>query len=248
MKQLSAPLLSATLAVALSSCASLSKRPTAIDADAELVLSKASATLAAAESYSFRIQRDVPAALAEAAGIRGKADIRVSAVRPNRVAAVRGSGTSEARFYYDGSSITLYDAGTNSYAAAEAPATTDEMIQQLDEQWGIRPPLAGMLVSTPFASRGIKSTKGGELVGTEEIAGEPCDHLKILGDGVQWDLWISKRDYLPRRFDVTVTELEGSPRGVTTISEWNTDANLSPNLFEANIPAGATRREMSEMP
>jgi len=218
-----------------------------LDADAKAVLDQASKTLAAAQSFSFRVQRDVPTQIAEASGMAEKADIRVAAVRPNRLHAIRMREGSESNFYYDGSKITKYDAGSNTYATAPAAATIDGMIDQLSAQWGIRPPLAGLLVSHPFETV-TRTAQSGKLVGEESIANEPCHRLTFTGSGVIRDLWISTKDHLPRRFDVTITELKGSPRGVTTISDWNLDAQFPSDHFKAKVPSGATQRDMGEMP
>ena len=242
-----AALAAVAIALSLSSCATMRRSAdSALDADAKAVLQKSSETLAAAKSFSFRVQRDVPAQIADAAGMAKKADIRISTVRPNRVATVRSGEGTETRFFYDGSKITNYDTGSNAYADSEAPATTDAMIAMLAEKWGIRPPLAGLLVSKPFESA-MQKAKGGKLVGEESIGDEPCHHLNFTGEGVIWDLWISTMDHLPRKFDVTVTELEGSPKGVTVISEWNLAAKFPEGHFQAKVPANATQREMDEM-
>ncbi|MGI9240938.1 MAG: DUF2092 domain-containing protein, partial [Verrucomicrobiales bacterium] len=74
-----------------------------------------------------------------------------------------------------------------------------------------------------------------------------CNHLNFIGYGVVWDLWISAEDHLPRRFDVTVTELDGLPRGSTKISEWNLAQDFPSGHFRATIPAGYTQREMEDL-
>jgi hypothetical protein len=233
----------AAIALSLTSCTTLEPTAAEIDADAKAVLQKTSDTLAAAKSFSFRVQRDVPAEIAEASGMSPKADIRVSARRPNRVMAERADG---ARFYYDGSTITRIATKENTYATADAPDTIDAMIDFLASEWGMRPPLAGLLRSNPFQSA-LEKAHGGKLLGNEAIDGVPCDHIMIHGEGVIWDLWISTEDFLPRKFDVTVTEIKGSPRGVTTMSEWKLDASFSDEHFKAVVPTGATRRNMEEM-
>lgn len=232
----------------LTSCTSLPSggTGTGIDPDAKAVLQKASETLAAADAFSFRVQRDVPAVIAVKAGMRENADIRVSAKRPDQVMAVDSSGGVERRFYYDGKQITRYGGPGNHYAVADAPATTDEMIPFLNEKWGVHPPLAGLLLSNPLEFD-VEKAQEGTLVGEETIDGELCNHLNFIADGVVWDLWISAGDHLPRRFDVTITELDGLPRGSTTISEWNLAPSFPSDYFRAIIPAGFTQRKMEEL-
>ena len=129
-----AAIAAAAIALSLSSCATMRRSTdSSIDADAKAVLQTASETLASAKSFSFRVQRDVPAPIADAAGMAKKADIRVTTVRPNKVMAVRSGQGTETRFYYDGSKITNYDTGSNTYAASDAPATIDAMITLLAE-------------------------------------------------------------------------------------------------------------------
>ncbi|MGI9243503.1 MAG: DUF2092 domain-containing protein, partial [Verrucomicrobiales bacterium] len=160
-------------ALALTSCSTLPRGGAGIDPEAKAILEKASETLAAANAFSFRVQRDVPAVIAVKAGMRQNADIRVSAMRPNKVMAVDSSGGSDRRFYYDGKQITRYGGPGNHYAVADAPATTDEMIPYLDEKWGVHPPLAGLLLSKPLEFD-VEKAQEGKLVGEETIDGVLC--------------------------------------------------------------------------
>lgn len=237
---------SALLLISFSGCSTLPSTPAGIDPDAKAILQQASDTLAAADSFSFRVQRKVPAVIAEKSGMSEEADIHVSAQRPNKVMAIDQAGGHERCFYYDGSQITRHGGPRNIHAIAAAPATTDEMIPFLKKEWGVHPPLAGLLLSKPFEGA-IQKAQSGTLIGEETIDGELCHHLQFTGDGVLWDFWFSAADHLPRRFDVTITELSGSPKGETKISGWNLDAKFPEDHFRAKIPAGSTPRPMVEL-
>ena len=236
----------ALFAIALTGCSTLPRGGAGVTPEAKAILEKASETLAAADAFSFRVERDVPAVIAVKAGMRENADIRVSAMRPDKVMAVDSSGGTDRRFYYDGKQITRYGGPGKHYAVADAPATTDEMIPYLNEKWGVHPPLARLLLSKPLEFD-VEKAQEGTLVGEETIDGELCNHLNFIGYGVVWDLWISAEDHLPRRFDVTVTELDGMPSGSTKISEWNLAQDFPSDHFRATIPAGYTQREMEDL-
>lgn len=237
-----APVLAAAL-LAIVGCASLETGGGTLDPEARAVLDRAAATLKNAQSFRFRVQRSVPAAMAEAAGIDAKADIRVAAVRPNRVHAINGAW----RFFYDGDRIVLLDTAKKTFALAEAPGNTDAMIEFLHNDWDVRPPMAGLLKSHPFSGGHLKEVVSGKLVGTETVGGESCDRLTLVGDGVEWDLWFSKKDHLVRRFDVTITELEGSPRGTTLVSEWDLDADNPEEMFDAGSLQGNQQVDITEL-
>ncbi len=111
----------ALLLISLSSCSTLPQTPAGIDPDASAILQKASDTLAASNSFSFRVQRDVPTVIAEKSGMSEKADIRVSAQRPNKVMAVDMAGEHERHFYYDGLQITRHGGPATSTPSPRHP-------------------------------------------------------------------------------------------------------------------------------
>lgn len=214
-----------------------------LDPQVQAVLDEASSALKAVQSYRFRVQRKVPATIADVAGIDRTADIRVSAVRPDKVYAENGS----RRFHYDGRQIVLLDREKKTYASAKAPANTDAMIEFLNQEWDIRPPMAGLLKRHPFSGTHLKEVTSARLVGAETVGGVACDRVTLVGDGVEWDLWFAQSDRLVRRFDVTITELEGSPRGTTLISEWELDADTPASRFGTPSLEGYREVDIAEM-
>jgi hypothetical protein len=61
------------------------------------------------------------------------------------------------------------------------------------------------------------------------------------------DLWISRADYLPRRFVATFKDREGSPQLKIDFSEWNLSAPLDDALFAFTPPAGAEKIIMTSV-
>ena len=243
-KFLGAPLVAVALATAAGcSAVDLDTGGGTLDPQVQAVLDQAATALKGAQSYRFRVQRDVPANIADVAGIDRKADIRVSAVRPDKVYAENGS----RRFHYDGGQIVLLDRDEKTFASAKAPANTDAMIEFLHQEWDIRPPMAGLLKRHPFSGAHLKQVTSAKLVGTESIGGVACDRITLVGDGVEWDLWFAQSDHLVRRFDVTITELEGSPRGTTLVSEWDLDADTPESRFKAPSLDGYREVDIAEM-
>ena len=79
------------------------------------------------------------------------------------------------------------------------------------------------------------------LVVTSAIRGEACDVLYGTREDLTWKLWIGKGDSLPRRFVVTVTELEGSDHLVLDFKSWDLAAQHAPGSLKFVPAKGAEK-------
>lgn len=229
-------------ALMLSGCATVPK-PTAVDGEAEAVLRAMSTKLASAETLSFRARRTIDAQLVPGAEVKRDADVRVTVARPNRVAASATDSEGTRRFWFDGTTVTLYDGAAGTWASAAMPGTIDAMIDGLQEKFETHPPLADLLVADPYANL----TRGGgsaTLAGTEAVGGVACRRVSAVQATVDWDLWVAESDDLPRRIVIRFKGVEGSPELRADFSNWNLGVRVSGDDFKPSIPKSAQNIQM----
>lgn len=92
---------------------------------------------------------------------------------------------------------------------------------------------------TPFSDELEADTL--ELQGTEDVAGEPCDKIRVVYAGGQGEsIWyFSQRDRLPRR-RIRVLDIPQQGKGeiVITVSRLETDPEACGSMFRMSLPTG----------
>ena len=164
----------------------------------------------------------------------------VSVARPNKVRAETHSDDGTERLLnYDGSQVMIWDKSAKVYTTVPLTGTLDEMIDQLEDDWDVSPPLADLLVANPYDSL-TQAGGTGRLVGTSTIQNTDCHHLAFSQPGVDWAVWIGIEDQLPRKFNITFTSLPGQPGVAAEMSDWNLAATHPEKTFAPDV--GDTRK------
>src|SRR5580698_1083901 len=118
--------------------------------DADQILRQASATLAAAQQFSFKAHRVMDAALLAGRNAAEDAQVEVTVQRPNKVFADGKSQEGERQVFADGTNFSLVDAKMNLYSTVPMPASLDGLVEKIDEKYGFTPPLAEFVLSDPY--------------------------------------------------------------------------------------------------
>jgi hypothetical protein len=209
-------------------------------------LQRMSDTLARARHLTFKATRHLDAALVDGTARAESADIEVWVSRPRMLRARSTSAAAIRGFYTDGTRVSLLDESMNLYASEPLSGTIDEVFDVLDERYGFTPPLAEFILNDPYRKLSTL-IQNSAFAGTERLNGEECDHLTLTGEVADADLWISRTDYLPRRFVATFKDREGSPQLKIDFSEWNLSPALDDALFAFTPPAGAEKIIMTSV-
>ena len=94
----------------------------------------------------------------------------------------------------------------------------------------------------------IKDLTSAQLVGeSTSVGGVTTTHLAFAKPNLEWEIWIGADDHLPRRLDVTYTDVDGRPTGSVTFSEWKLNPTIAPDRFVFTPPEGAKRIEFSKL-
>jgi hypothetical protein len=168
------------------------------------------------------------------------AEVTVLVKRPDGLSQhVRGDGR-ERRTYYDGRQFVFCDVRANAYVAIDLPGTTDEAVRVLQEDYGLALPLAGFVVSDPYA-RLKRTLRHAAYVGEEDLGGTRCHHLAFDEERVVWELWVSVDALLPVRLLAIGKVMGGEPGLGFDITEVDLGAEHGDGVFEFTPPPGAKR-------
>jgi len=82
------------------------------------------------------------------------------------------------------------------------------------------------------------------VTGTEWVGWTPCERLHFEQDGMTGDLWVGKKDRLPRRYRLTFTDFEGDPTWNIRFSKWELNMPVDESLFAKRPAADSSRVKM----
>jgi hypothetical protein len=173
---------------------------------------------------------------------------RISVSRPNQIRVDTTGDLHDASLWYDGKTVTIYSMKSSFYGQAPAPATIDETLLMLIDRFQTPLPAAAFLLADPYAKM-MEGVKTAFDAGEAEVEGARCRHLAFSEEAADWQLWIEEgAKPLPRRLAVTYKKVEGAPRIVTSLSDWDLSPAIPAGTFTFAPPAGATKVEWKAVP
>lgn len=165
----------------------------------------------------------------------------VAVTRPNRLRLDTTGDLHEASLWYDGKTVAIYSTKSAFYGQTDAPPTIDETVMMLMDRFQMAFPAAGFLLKDPYAKM-MEGVTAAFDAGAARIDGIACRHLAFSEPDANWQVWIEDGARpLPRRIAVTYKNVPGTPRIVTSLSDWNLSATVPADLFVFTPPAGATK-------
>jgi hypothetical protein len=206
-----------------------------------------STRLASARSFTVDATRQMDAGLLEGRTVPESASVHVEVRRPDKVHAVLTGRGEERHFYFDGSTVTVYDATKQFYATEPVRGSIDDMLRFLDERFSFMPPLAEFLANDPYAFLGVRA-RSARLAGTRSINGTECRQVNITGEVADAQLFVATDTGLPCELAATFTRMEGKPGLFARFSNWNLDASIPDDHFVFRPPLAARRIPMMPLP
>ena len=172
--------------------------------------------------------------------------VNILARMPGSLLADVSNERRERMYLYDGKSFTLFAKRLNYYATVPAPATVGQLMDKLDEDYGIRVPLADLFRwGTPGWS--TEDITGAIDLGPSAILGTTCQHYAFRQDEIDWQIWIQKGDHpLPRKLVITTKTDEARPQS-SAVYTWNLAPSFNDAAFTFDPPAGAGKVVLAEI-
>ena len=219
-----------------------------VDPQATTILKKSTDYLADLKQFGGEVHATLEAVLQSGQKLQFDTAVTFTVQRPNKLVAQRKGDLVNQTFYYDGKTLTLYNADRNVYAALPAPATLDGMIDLAADSLDIIAPGGDLLYSNAYDVL-MQDVTSGFVVGQAVVAGVRCVHLAFRKPEVDWQIWIEEgAKPLPRRLVITSTQVAGSPQMTMTMTHWNTAPKVAEGAFTFAPPQGARQTEFLKRP
>jgi len=166
--------------------------------------------------------------------------------KPDRVRADVSSDRQDRQYFYDGKQFTLWARRLNLYATAPAPPTVGELVNVIEERYGIEFPLVDLFRWGTAGASSADITDAVDL-GPSDVGGTNCRHYALRQAGLDWQIWIQQGDFpLPRKLVLTTTTDEARPQFQATYA-WNLAPSFNDADFAFDPPTGAQRISFDEV-
>jgi hypothetical protein len=162
--------------------------------------------------------------------------------RPDRLRVeARDREGEKITLFFDSLRISIDLPDDDAYVSVAKPGTIDEVIDYLTDDLGAPAQLAEFVHSDLYDDV-AKKFESGFWVGEATVGGVLCDHIALITDPVDVQIWVEQGDRpLPRRLVYTYKTVEGHPQFWADMDEWKPLSNIPDALFAYEPPKGAER-------
>ena len=193
----------------------------------------------------FRVETEVTGerVLADGQKLQHTATAEMDVQRPNKIRVLMQSARSQREIVYDGKTVTLFTPAQKYYSTVEFTGTIGELIDKLEEGYGVELPLSDLfLFGTPAAP--LDKIESAMNAGQDFIDDDLCDHFAFRQGNIDWQIWITTGSKpLPRKVVITNRADEARPQSVSLI-DWNLKPTFKDSVFKFTPPKGATKIEI----
>jgi hypothetical protein len=211
----------------------------AVDPAAIQALKNMGAHLQSIKRFQVSTELTGERVLADGQKLQHTATADMDVERPNRLHARIWSARAERELIYDGKTATLYTPAQKYYSTVEYSGNLGELVNRLEDRYGIEVPLADMFIwGTPAAS--FDKIESAMNAGQDFVGKDLCDHYAFRQGNFDWQIWITAGEKpLPRKLVITNRNDEARPQSLQLI-DWNLKPTFKDAVFKFTPPKGAT--------
>lgn len=208
---------------------------------ADRLLKEMAAYIGSAEQFTFHADISFDHVLPSGQKVQFSSIEDVALKRPRGLYVEWNGDLGARQFWYDGSSITLYDPSTVFYASESAPAQLDQMLENLLPRLNFSPPLADLLYSDPYkAVRG--NLQYGFDLGQNNVGGRSCRTFAFVEKDIDWQIWIENGPQLtPCKLVITYKTQPAQPQFSAVFSDWDFAPRIADAVFTPELPPGTEK-------
>jgi hypothetical protein len=142
-----------------------------------------------------------------------------------------------------GSTASLWTPAQKYYSTVPFAGTLGELINRLEERYGVEFPLEDLFLwGTPAAP--LDKIESAMNAGQDFIDKDLCDHYAFRQGKIDWQIWITTgAKPLPRKVVITNRGDEARPQSVSLL-DWDLKPNFKDSIFKFTPPKGATAVEL----
>jgi hypothetical protein len=237
-----------SLGVVLALCSSVcgfaamadSGRPV-VSESADRTLREAADFLGSAKAFSFSADIVFDHVLPSGQKVQFAAREDVALERPGKLYVNWSGDLGARRFWYDGSTVTLYDPATPFYASADAPPDIDAMLTKLVNELGFTPPMTNLFKSDPYGSV-REAVQYGVDLGLSRVGDRTCRTLAFVEKTIDFQLWVAAGPQ-PTLCKLTIAykTLPSEPQFSAVFSDWDFAPRFGEHAFTPALPSGVEK-------
>ncbi len=184
--------------------------------------------------------------LADGQKLQHSATANTEAVRPNMLRTRMFSARAEREIFYDGKLATIFIPAQKAYSTVEFTGNLGELVNKLEEKYGVEIPMADMFLwGTPAAP--LDKIESAMNAGQDFVDNDLCDHYAFRQGSVDWQIWITTGSKpLPRKLVITNRADEARPQSVQYF-DWSLKPAFNDSIFKFTPPKGATAVELRSL-
>lgn len=210
-----------------------------VDPEALQALGRMSAymrTLQNVEIHARTTMEDVLLETGQKVQFGGEATYRIR--RPNAFFLESNTDRRHRQFFYDGTTFTIFSPRMHVYAQRPAPSTIHEMVDRMENQYGMNVPLSDLF----YWGTNEDDTRDVQIathVGFARINGQVTDQYAFRKGQVDAQIWIARGDRpLPLKIIITTLSQPEQPQYTAELT-WNTNPRFSAQTFAFRPPSDA---------
>lgn len=214
-----------------------------IDPAAKALAKAVAAKLSSAQTIKLTAQHKLDPALGVGAKLEN-GPLSITVKRPNKCHVLQSAGAETREMAFDGKTLSIIHPETKIHALAPLQAgSIEQLAVAMESRLGFRPPVAELL-SADLAGQLFLHVTSARVAGTERVGWTRCERLHFEQDGMTGDLWVGRKDGLPRRYLLTFTGIKGSPTWDIRFSKWELNTPVDETLFSKRAAADSQKVQM----
>ena len=244
------PWLIATALFATPSLAVVAQAPNTdapvMDTAATNALNRMGAYLRGLTSFQVKAETTKENVLTDGEKIQHSAVANILASKPNRLRAELNGDDQQRLYTFDGRTFSILAARLGYYAQAPAPGTIKQLVDVLQNKYGIDMPLAD-LFSWGTDDVQTREITGARDLGSTTVDGTTVQQFAFRQNGLDWQIWIQNGEYpLPRKLVLTTTTDDARPQ-YTAVLTWNLAPSFNDAAFVFEPPEGAKKIVLADI-
>lgn len=217
------------------------------DASAKQILKTMSTYLASQKDLSGSFDAALDVVTPQLERVTFNASGTLLLARPGQIRATRKGGYADMELVSDGTTATIIDRSSGSYAQAKSPGTIDGLIDMIRTGYGMDMP-AGDLLMTNSYDRLMEGVVEAKHIGLGVVDGYDCEHLAFRNKDTDWQLWVRTGDRpLPCKYVISSKTVVGYPTYTIQFRDWSTGRAAAANAFRFTPAAGAKKVGFDQM-
>jgi hypothetical protein len=214
-----------------------------IDPAAAALAKELAARLGSAQTIRLTAKHKLDPALGGGAKL-ASGPLKITVRRPNECYVLQPAGDETRELAFDGKTLCVMHPVVKFHAIEPVKAgSIDQLADVIDERFGFRPPVAELL-SADAARQLFRHVTSAKVIGTEWVGWTRCERLHFEQDGMTGDLWVGKKDKLPRRYLLTFTGVPGHPTWDIRLTKWELNVPVDAALFSKRPAADSQKVQM----